>query len=95
MADSKETASRAESRRAVPSTDSGSLMPFEVLESFSPVYRQKKGPGVKTRALFKSQSGGDLRSHTVSHAVSSALEGLTAVFGMGTGVTPPPGPPET
>ena len=28
-------------------------------------------------------------------AVPSALEGLTAVFGMGTGVTPPPLPPET
>ncbi len=29
------------------------------------------------------------------HAVPSALEGLTAVFGMGTGVSPPPSPPET
>ena len=28
------------------------------------------------------------------HAVPSALEGLTAVFGMGTGVSPPPLPPE-
>src|SRR6185436_14683973 len=28
------------------------------------------------------------------HAVPSALEGLTAVFGMGTGVSPPPSPPE-
>ncbi len=29
------------------------------------------------------------------HAVPSALEGLTAVFGMGTGVSPPPWRPET
>ena len=33
--------------------------------------------------------GNDLLSHTISHAVSSALEGLTSVFGMGTGVSPP------
>ena len=32
--------------------------------------------------------GGDLRSHTVTRAVSSAQRGLTTVFGMGTGVTP-------
>ena len=31
--------------------------------------------------------GGDLRSRVVSNAVSSALRGLTSVFGMGTGVT--------
>ena len=33
--------------------------------------------------------GNDLLSHAVAHAVPSTLEGLTAVFGMGTGVTPP------
>ncbi len=33
--------------------------------------------------------GGDLLSHAVTHAVPSALEGLTSVFGMGTGVAPP------
>src|SRR6185436_10584702 len=31
--------------------------------------------------------------HTVARAVPSALEGLTSVFGMGTGVTPPLGSP--
>jgi hypothetical protein len=31
--------------------------------------------------------GGDLRSRAVTRAVSSALQGLTSVFGMGTGVT--------
>src|SRR5258706_12659844 len=39
--------------------------------------------------------GGDLRSHTVARAVSSALRGLTSVFGMGTGVTLAVLPPET
>jgi hypothetical protein len=38
--------------------------------------------------------GGDLLSHAVSRGVPSALEGLTSVFGMGTGVTPPTLPPE-
>ena len=33
--------------------------------------------------------GGDLLSHAVASAVPSALEGLTSVFGMGTGVAPP------
>ena len=33
--------------------------------------------------------GDDLLSHTVARAVPSALESLTAVFGMGTGVTSP------
>ena len=38
--------------------------------------------------------GNVLLSHTVTHAVPSALKGLTSVFGMGTGVTPPPWPPK-
>ena len=33
-------------------------------------------------------AGDDLRSHTLSRAVPSALRGLTSVFGMGTGVAP-------
>ena len=37
----------------------------------------------------KREPGGDLLSHTVSRAVPLALEVLTAVFGMGTGVSPP------
>ena len=32
--------------------------------------------------------GGDLLSHTVSHAVPLALKALTSVFGMRTGVSP-------
>ena len=39
-------------------------------------------------------SGGDLLSHTVASAVPSALLSLTSVFGMGTGGTSTPTPPE-
>ena len=31
--------------------------------------------------------GSDLLSHAVTHAMPSAVESLTSVFGMGTGVT--------
>jgi hypothetical protein len=43
-----------------------------------PMSRAQRGFGVK-------EIGGDLLSHTVSHAVPSALKSLTSVFGMGTG----------
>ena len=43
-----------------------------------------------TRAGFFVLIPGDvLLSHTVARGVPSALEGLTTVFGMGTGVAPP------
>src|SRR6266480_2775537 len=38
----------------------------------------------------RENPGNVLLSHQATLAVPSALEGLTAVFGMGTGVTPPP-----
>jgi hypothetical protein len=38
---------------------------------------------------FKKYPGDVLLSHDLSVIVSSALESLTSVFGMGTGVTPP------
>src|SRR5215472_7099641 len=37
--------------------------------------------------------GNDLLSRRVTPTVPSALEGLTSVFGKGTGVSPPPWPP--
>ena len=40
------------------------------------------------------ESGGDLLSRAVSSQVPSALKVLTSVFGMGTGGTPSPLPPE-
>ena len=41
----------------------------------------------------RKNPGNVLLSHQVALTVPSALEGLTAVFGMGTGVTPPPWSP--
>ena len=44
----------------------------------------------KTMAFFIymiSSPGSVLLSHTVTHAVPLAMRGLTAVFGMGTGVS--------
>ncbi len=43
---------------------------------------------------FEKYSGDDLLSQGVSPQVPSARAGLTAVFGMGTGVSPPPWSPE-
>jgi hypothetical protein len=58
-------------------------------------FRNKKAlPRTNEEGLFKNP-GGVLLSHTVTHVVPSALEGLTSVFGMGTGVTPPLSPPKT
>ena len=42
----------------------------------------------------KRRCGGDLLSHKVALAVSSALRGLTAVFGMGTGISLSLRPPQ-
>ena len=44
--------------------------------------------------LLTIYPGDDLLSHTLARAVPSALRGLTAVFGMGTGVSPSPESPE-
>jgi hypothetical protein len=55
----------------------------------------KKAVLIAQNGLFQFNPGGDLRSHTVTRAVSSALRGLTSVFGMGTGVTLAVLPPET
>ena len=39
---------------------------------------------------YEESPGNVLLSHQVALTVPSAQEGLTAVFGMGTGVAPPP-----
>jgi hypothetical protein len=54
-------------------------LPYPVL----PVPR--KGP----QARDKKKPGNDLLSHSAARAVPSARAGLTSVFGMGTGVSPP------
>ena len=56
----------------------------------------KKSPGPLGPGLASSMRknpGNVLLSHQVALTVPSAQEGLTAVFGMGTGVTPPPWSP--
>ena len=59
-------------------------------------WRQKQRAfGGSTEGPFtKLLPGNDLLSHTPTRAVPSALRGLTAVFGMGTGVSPSPQSPE-
>ena len=49
----------------------------------------KEAEATRPSASFECRPGDDLLSHSVARAVPSALEGLTAVFGMGTGVAPP------
>ena len=49
-------------------------------KSFSPAH---DAPG-----RYRENSGGDLLSHTANHAVPSAQRGLTAEFGMGSGMAP-------
>ena len=62
---------------------------------------QAAGPSTgatqKKRRFFQTsllESGSDLISRAVSSQVPSALRGLTSVFGMGTGGTLLPSPPE-
>ena len=50
-------------------------------------YRGKEKAASATDAASMNNPGSDLLSHAVSHAVPSAVAGLTSVFGMGTGVT--------
>jgi hypothetical protein len=52
----------------------------------SKIGHKRKGPPI-FRLMALIYAGNDLLSHTVSRAVQSALRSLTAVFGMGTGVT--------
>ena len=54
-----------------------------------------KKPPAERRAFSERNPGGVLLSQGATPQVPSALAGLTAVFGMGTGVSPPPWPPET
>ena len=56
---------------------------------------EKYEKGRRKRLPFRKKSGGVLLSQGHSSQVPSALEGLTSVFGMGTGVTPPLWPPKS
>ena len=50
--------------------------------------KRKKAQPVYRLGLSLFVSGGVLLSHTVTHAVPSALKDFTSVFEMGTGVAP-------
>src|SRR5690606_1222248 len=56
---------------------------------FEPQHTPRAAP-LTGATLDQYESGGVLLSHTVTHAVPSALEGLTSGFGMEPGVSPPP-----
>ena len=56
---------------------------------------KKPDPLFQEDRALNNIPGGVLLSHKVALAVPSALEGLTSVFGMGTGVTPPLEPPRS
>ena len=57
--------------------------------------KQKSRFKLNLKRLFCCIKSGDyLLSHAVARAVPLAQEGLTSVFGMGTGVTPPTESPE-
>ena len=54
---------------------------------------KEKPPQLALRGL-KEKPGDDLLSQGIGPQVPSAQEGLTAEFGMGSGVSPPPKSPE-
>ncbi len=51
-------------------------------------------PPVTGGSIAYTKTGGVLLSRALAGQVPSALRGLTALFGMGRGVSPSPGPPE-
>jgi hypothetical protein len=57
-------------------------------------FTEKTKPLDIIEGLSRILPGDDLLSHALARAVPSALRGLTAVFGMGTGVSPSPQSPE-
>jgi hypothetical protein len=59
------------------------------------IFRLKTKKPILSDGLFIFNLGNVLLSHTVAHAVPSALKGLTSVFGMGTGISPSPWSPRT
>ena len=63
------------------------------LRLLRPSRGEPKAPPDTTKP--KEKPGSDLLSHAVTSTVPSALEGLTALFGMGRGVAPPELPPGT
>src|ERR1700694_3688139 len=76
--------------------------PSRVIWAWRAPNRAREGAGLKKQTahvcdmgrFLRIIPGDDLLSHTLARAVPLALGGLTAVFGMGTGVSPPLQSPE-
>ena len=62
-------------------------LPFLDVQASRSASSQNKRAEMNFISALDENAGSDLLSHTVSHAVPSAVAGLTSVFGMGTGVT--------
>jgi hypothetical protein len=58
------------------------------VSSIHPKPNEKPRTRFAPAGAFVFNSGNVLLSHTLARAVPSGLQGLTAVFGMGTGGTP-------
>lgn len=88
-------------RRGRPSGDGGDTLPADAGRRRPSICGTPvQGVGKRRRAepygsALREKSGGVLLSQGRSSQVPSALEGLTSVFGMGTGVTPPLWPPKS
>src|SRR5207253_7166232 len=85
---------RQVARRRRPRADRGGLLPGAVdgLPGLTTTH-ERPDHGECDPGAVLNYPGSDLLSHAVTSAVPSALEGLTSVFGMGTGVAPPASPP--
>ena len=74
--------------RAAGGAGTGATAPMSRSAADSAPRQKKKGPGTGP-GPSRIIPGDVLLSHAVYREVPSGLEGLTAVFGMGTGVAPP------
>jgi hypothetical protein len=66
----------------------GKLQLRELRTVKNALVENKKAPAVVSGGFSKRDAGDGLLSRALSGGVPSALQGLTAVFGMGTGVAP-------
>jgi hypothetical protein len=71
-----------------PSLLFDNLPPFQGAPLRGTCAGPREGPDACSR-MDRKKPGNDLLSHSAAQAVPSARAGLTAVFGMGTGVAPP------
>ena len=65
-----------------------------LLTQLAPELSPERRRAARRRLETSRRTGGDLLSQGVAPQVPSALKGLTALFGMGRGVSPSPKPPE-